>query len=117
MQEAISYPEVEREDTRLYPQVARSGRPLSANCTSIVHVWRETLHTLGGHSVPILACATVGFAGMSTLGAAISLLLYLDDSRASTNAGDGEYLRFLIPGAVGLIVASFAQGAISWIAL
>jgi hypothetical protein len=88
---------------------------------SISALWHETIHTLGTHSAPILACALLGLVGAGLLGAMVNAALTLDIYARTggifTNTANNFYLQLLIQAAIGIFGISLARGAISWIAL
>jgi hypothetical protein len=110
-------PALERSTAR--HTARRTARDMKDSPTALL-LWRETLHVLGSHSAPILFYAVGGILGASILGALLGSAL-LVRAYMWTEAYT-PYINILIPqlliqAAAGVFLASFAQGAITWIAL
>ena len=87
----------------------------------IGELWRASMHTLGAHSAPILACALLGLVGAQLLGALANALMTFDVYFRSSGVYIANtstfFVQLLIQAGLGTFAAALARGAISWMAL
>ncbi|MCL5996095.1 MAG: hypothetical protein M1546_08565 [Chloroflexi bacterium] len=103
------------------PLAAVKGAGSERRLAGIAELWSESIRVYGTHSAPILACALLGLAGSTLLGALVNAIVTLDifvrTGGIFTNTSNIFYAQLLIQACFGTFAISLARGAIVWIAL